>query len=92
MAGALSTPYFVAIVDVEHEVLLLDLDLVVEPRHFVEHLLGYRAAFGSADGLCEQQQCNRLVDRRKMLGEDLLILSRKEGHPSDLVRLADART
>ena len=77
---------FGAIVDVEDEVLFLDRDLVVEPRDLVEHLLGDRTAFGSADRLCEQQQRDGLVDRREMLGEDLLVLSRQAA-PS--VRLYD---
>ena len=79
----MSTPYLRAIVGVEHEVLLDDRDLVVEPRDFVEHLLGDRAAFAAADGLREQQQGDRLVDGGKMLREDLLVLSGQERHPID---------
>ncbi len=69
-----------AIVEIENEVLLVDGDLVVQPRNLVQHLFCDRPALGSTNGLREEQQRDRLFDRGEVFSEDFLVLRRQETH------------
>ena len=86
IAGDLSTPYLGAILGVEHEVLLDDGDLVVERRDLVEHLPGQRPALAAAEGLGEEQEIDRLADRRQMLDERGAVGVGEQGHGAILLR------
>ena len=88
MAGDLSMPYLARSSTSSTKFFSTTVILSLSRATSSSTCLATRPLSDAADGLREEQQRDRLVDRGQMLREDLLVLRGEEGHPS-IVRPVD---